>query len=150
VTEDILMLLSGPWSNRAFSPFPTLLHFEKSTLGRSVKSGCCAFHNSTALITTTSFIVVENDQTTVFVSMRMMFVEKKALARWPRLAVKAVPNSVHFHRFYVFCGLYTLRKSEYSTTAVEELRRNPDERTRHRTRGTSSDGIQRYKIGAVD
>jgi hypothetical protein len=71
------MLLSGPWSNRAFSPFPTLLHFEKSKLGRSVKSGCCAFHNSTALITTTSFIVVENDQTTVVVSMRMMFVEKK-------------------------------------------------------------------------
>jgi hypothetical protein len=57
---------------------------------------------------------------------------------------------MYFHRFYVFCGLYTLRKSEYSTTAVEELRRNPHERTRHRTRGTSSDGIQRYKISAVE
>ena len=79
----------------------------------------------------------------------MMVVEKKALARWPRLAVKAVPNFVHFHRFYVFCGLYTLRKSEYSTTALEEAAKE-DERTRHRTRGTSSDGIQRYKIGAVE
>jgi hypothetical protein len=57
---------------------------------------------------------------------------------------------MHFHKFYVSCGLYTLRKSEYSTTALEELRRNRNERTRHRTRGTSSDGIQRYKIGAVE
>jgi hypothetical protein len=61
VTEDILLLRSGPWSKAAFSPFPTIGHLQKATLGRSDKSGCYAFHNSTALITTTSFMVVKND-----------------------------------------------------------------------------------------
>jgi hypothetical protein len=56
---------------------------------------------------------------------------------------------VYFHRIYVVSGLYKLRKSEYSTTAVEGCE-EPDERNRNRTRGTSRDGIQRYKISAVE
>jgi hypothetical protein len=34
VAEDILMRRSLPWSEAAFSPFPTVRHLEKATLGR--------------------------------------------------------------------------------------------------------------------
>src|SRR6266576_1689595 len=66
-----------------------------------------------------------------------------------------------FHSAGACSGLYTLPKSEYSTAAVEikategvnavlvEGKLHND-LTRDGTRGTSSDGIQRHKVRAVE
>jgi hypothetical protein len=58
--EDILVYWVEGETNASVSPFPTVGHLEHSTLDHWDKSGCQAFHNSTALITTTSLIVSGN------------------------------------------------------------------------------------------
>jgi|SRR5580658_1386219 hypothetical protein len=46
----------GAW----FSPIPTIRHLKQGTVDHYDESSCGAFHNSTALITTTSFILSKN------------------------------------------------------------------------------------------
>jgi hypothetical protein len=66
----------------------------------------------------------------------------------------------YFHSAGACGGLYTLLKSEYSTAAVEMSNgglvpgliegKLHNDRTWNGTRGTSSDGIQRHKVRAVE
>jgi hypothetical protein len=61
VEEDIWMYCAEFESEAVFSPIPTIRHMEQLVVDRWDKSSCGAFHNSTALITTTSFILSGND-----------------------------------------------------------------------------------------
>jgi hypothetical protein len=58
--EDFL--LSGMQCSLAarFSPIPTIRHLKQGTVDHYDESSCGAFHNSTAFITTTSFILSKN------------------------------------------------------------------------------------------
>jgi hypothetical protein len=62
VEEDIWINCTEFESEAVFSPFPTIRHLEQLVVGRWYKSSCEAFHNSTAFITTTSFIVSKKNQ----------------------------------------------------------------------------------------
>ena len=111
VAEDSLVLRAEPRSSAVFSPFPTKYHFRKVTLGRSDKSVCCAFHNFTALITTTSFMVVKNNRTAVVVMRGRSVVEKRPWPPGPRLAVKEFRFPCISHKFTCFVGFILCEKA---------------------------------------
>jgi len=60
VVEDIFICYAEHNFGKAFSLFPTIRHLEQIVVRLWDKGSCGAFHNSTALITTTSFMDSRN------------------------------------------------------------------------------------------